>query len=249
MSCLPQWIAARAGRFGLLAAVLAALLLAPRTGLPQSDQPPSEPQPESTTAAPYKPPLRGAPGGRVGGASRGSVKAAASLPTIDLLAPGDHAGLTANALPTLYFFVSQPVAWPTQLTISAPLQPAPVVEVTIPSPRSAGIHAVRLADYRVSLNPGIAYTWSISIIVDPRTWARNIVASATILHSPPDPAVAGAANRPPLQRSGLYAQAGYWYDAVAAAYEAGRFDGFAALTGLMRQVGLAEPTHYARAQR
>jgi len=222
-------------------------LLMPRTGLPQSDQPP-EPQPESAAAAPYKPPLRGAPGGRVGGASRGSVKAAASLPTIDLLAPGDHAGLTANASPTLYFFLSQPVAWPTQLTISAPLQPAPVAEVTIPSPRSAGIHAVRLADYRVSLNPGIAYTWSISIIVDPRTWARNIVASATILHSPPDPAIAGAANRPPLQRSGLYAQAGYWYDAVAAAYEA-TFDRFAALTGLMRQVGLAEPTNYARAQR
>ncbi|MBV8737005.1 MAG: hypothetical protein JO007_07055, partial [Alphaproteobacteria bacterium] len=43
----------------------------------------------------------------------------------------------------------------------------------------------------------------------------------------------------------LWAQAGFWYDAVAAAAEAAPYDGDAALDALMRQVGLVEPG-YAR---
>jgi hypothetical protein len=56
--------------------------------------PPSgESQPSEAGASPvYKPPLRGAPGGRVGGASRSAVRVSAPLPEIELLAPSDHAG-------------------------------------------------------------------------------------------------------------------------------------------------------------
>src|SRR6516164_3794479 len=57
----------------------------------------------------YRPPMRGAPGRRVGGATRGTFKVAAPLPIIELLAPSDHAGLSANPAPSLYFFASGPV--------------------------------------------------------------------------------------------------------------------------------------------
>lgn len=51
----------------------------------------------------YQPPLRGAPGGRVGGSSRG---AGDELPSLYALAP-DHTGLTAQEQPCLYWYLSQ----------------------------------------------------------------------------------------------------------------------------------------------
>ena len=114
----------------------------------------------------YKPPPRGASGGRVGGATRATVKASATLPTIELLAPSGHTGLTASPTPNLYFFVSGPVIWPIRFTISAPLQPAPVIEVTIPPPSAAGVYGLHVADYPVRLEPDIIYTWSVSAILN-----------------------------------------------------------------------------------
>ena len=196
---------------------------------------------------PYRPPLRGAPGRRVGGASRGTFKVAAPLPTIELLAPSDHAGLSANPAPSLYFFASGPVAWPTRFTISAPGRPAPVLEVAIPAPVAAGIYRVDLADYRLRLLPGIVYTWSVSAILDPRIPARDIVASASLVLSPPDPTVAAAlAVVPATRRAALYARTGLWYDAVAAAVAAEPGDRHAGLDALLRQVGLAGLAAYDR---
>ena len=131
----------------------------------QGEQPASQPA--------YKPPPRGAPGGRVGGASRGTIKAAVPLPTVELLAPDGHAGLTTSPAPTLYFFVSQPVTWPTQLTISVPGRPAPLVEVNIPAPRQAGVYAIPTADYRIRLEQGVLYTWSVSVILNPKARSRD----------------------------------------------------------------------------
>ena len=194
----------------------------------------------------YKPPPRGAPGGRVGGASRGTVKAAAPLPKIDLLAPRDHAGLTLSPIPSLYFFVSGPVAWPMRLTISAPLRPSPVLEIAIPSPRAAGIYRLDLGAYPVRLQRGVIYTWSVSAILDPAAPARDVVASASLLVVAPDPAVMAAAGAPPAHRAALFAHAGLWYDAIASAAEAEGLDRHAALDALMAEVGLVEPVRYDR---
>jgi Domain of Unknown Function (DUF928) len=198
----------------------------------------------------YHPPLRGAPGGRVGGASRGMVRVTGVLPTIDVVAPADHTGDTEEAAPTLYYFVSAPVKWPTEFTIAQPLRPQPVIEVTIPSPTAPGLYAVRLADHGVRLEPGIVYTWSISAVIDPRAWSRNIVASATILRTGDASAVAAvhqAASSPPMARAAILGQAGLWYDAVAAAAAAENGDGHAALDSLLHQVGLNGPARFDHA--
>jgi uncharacterized protein DUF928 len=197
--------------------------------------------------AAYRPPLRGAPGGRVGGASRGAMKPPSPLPTIELLAPADHAGETTSPAPTLYYFVSRAVAWPMQLTISAPLRPAPVVEVTIPQARAPGIYPLRLSDYRVRLEPGIVYTWSVSIIIDPKAWSRNIVASGAILRTPPEPASVSAASAAVPGQAALLARAGLWYDAVAAAADSRGTDRHAMLDRMLAQVGLSEVVRFERA--
>jgi hypothetical protein len=227
----------------------AALLLGgSAAALAQTAQPPAPAAPQGGALPAFKPPLRGAPGGRVGGASRGTYRTAAPLPRIELLAPEDQAGLSANPTPDLYFFVSGPVYWPTRFTISAPMQPVPVIDAAITPPREAGIYALHVGDYGVRLRPGIIYTWSVSAIIDPSARSRDLVASASLLLGTPDPAVENAVRAAaPVRRADLYAQAGFWYDAVAAAAEAAPFDRDAALDALMSEVGLTEPEYDRRA--
>jgi hypothetical protein len=224
----------------LVAAVLMAAIGVPAAATAQSQE--DEPS--------YRPPQRGAPGHRVGGATRGTFKVNAPLPTIELLAPSDHAGVAANPAPQLYFYASGPVYWPTQLTISAPGRPAPVLETAIPAPVAAGIYRLDLAQYHVRLEPGIIYTWSVSAILDPRNRARDIAASAALLLSSPDPpAAAAVAATQPVRRAALCARAGLWYDAVAAAVAAAPVDRYRALSALLRQVGLAGAAAFALAAR
>jgi hypothetical protein len=234
----------------LLAAALAAATAAagPIAATAQTARDESVTQQENEPLPAYRPPPRGAPGGRVGGASRGTFKVSAPLPTIELLAPGDHTGLTANPAPSLYFFVSGPVAWPTRLTISAPGRPAPALETVIPAPVAAGIYRLDLAGYRVRLDPGIVYTWSVSAILDPNNHAHDIVASASLMLISRAAAAActfGAA-APPARRAALCAQDGLWYDAVAAAVAAENFDRHRGLDALLREEGLAQAAAYDR---
>jgi hypothetical protein len=215
------------------------LLVAPSLAVGQNPPPAPTGQPEAAPPAAYKPPPRGAPGGRVGGASRGTIKPTTPLPIVDLLAPADHTGLTTSPMPTLYFRVSRRVAYPVRLTISAPRRPVPIIETNIPSPPAAGIYAVRLADYRVQLDIGIVYTWSVSVILKLGAPSRDIVASASLLRVPADPRLEAAAQAAsPAGRPALLAEAGLWYDAVATAADLGQQT---ALDALMREVGLTRP--------
>jgi hypothetical protein len=228
-----------------ITATLAALTVGilPSLSVAQNEPPqPASNQYQKAESATYKPPVRGVPGGRVGGATRGTVKPVTPLPTIDVIAPDGHSGLTTSAAPALYFYVSRRVTYPTRLTISAPGQPAPVIETNIPSPQAAGIYAIRLAEYRVRLDPGVVYTWSVSVILNPSVPSRDIVASASLLRIPSDPnldVVVHAA--PSARRAALFAEAGLWYDAIAAAADLNQHG---ALDALMNEVGLVEPARY-----
>ncbi len=232
---------------GLLCMLMAGGVIAPPLSRAQTSQT-TAPAPKAGGGLPaYIPPPRGAPGGRVGGASRGTYLTAAPLPTIELLAPGGNTGLSASATPELYFYVSGPVTWPTQFTISAPMQPVPVIEANIPPPSAAGVYGLDVADYHVRLQPGVVYTWSVSAILDANARSRDIVGSATLLLGTPDAAVENSVRTaPPARRAALYARAGFWYDAVAAAAEAAPSD-HAALDALMGEVGLGEPGYQLRA--
>jgi Domain of Unknown Function (DUF928) len=227
----------------LSAATLTATWLTQAVLAAQQAAPPTAQNQASASEPAYKPPTHGIPGGRVGGASRGTPNATAE--TIDLLAPDDHAGLTTSAAPTLYFFVSRPINYKTEFTISVAGQPSPVLEVDIPSPSATGIYSFRTADYRVRLEPGVLYTWSVSAMVDARAPSRDIVASAALFRVPPDPALDyQLRNAFPTRRAKLLAQAGLWYDAVAAAAETATLDRHTELDALINEVGLVEAANY-----
>jgi hypothetical protein len=196
-----------------LASVLAALLVgSPLTVLGQSQQP----QPATGGKTVYKPPLRGAPGGRVGGAARGTGREEFIL---SVLAP-DHTGLTTQEQPALYWFISRPSSSPVELTVVDPSAADPLLELQLKPPIKAGVHRIGLADHNVRLKPGVAYQWYVSVVPDSGRRSKDILSGGSVerVDTPEDvKARLGGAAR--AQVPAVYADAGIWYDAVAALQE------------------------------
>ncbi len=159
----------------------------------------------------YQPPRGlGAPsaGRRVGGGTRGTNK---SVPILSVLAPG-HTGLTVREQPDLYWFASDLVTNPVELTLTLEKGDTPLLEKRLPVPTKAGIQRVRLSDYDVKLIPGERYTWSIALVLDPKRRSKDIIAMGAIERV--DRADINLAAAPTTDAFYRFAADGLWYDAV-----------------------------------
>jgi hypothetical protein len=169
--------------------------------------------PAPAVAAPsYRPPLRGAPGGRVGGGTRGTGRETFVL---SVLAP-DHTGLTVSEQPALYWFISSPTTLAVEVTIVDPRATQPVLETRLAPPLKAGVHRIRLAEHGVRLVPGVAYRWYVAVVPDSGRRSKDILAGGAIeLVAPPEGLGARLAQADKATVPFLYAEAGIWYDALA----------------------------------
>lgn len=162
----------------------------------------------------YQPPRGlGAPsaGRRVGGGTRGANK---SMPILSVLAPG-HTGLTVREQPDLYWFASEVVTNPVELTLTLEKGDSPVLEKRLPIPTHAGVQRVRLSDYGVKLIPGERYNWSIALVLDPKRRSKDVIAVGAIERVERagfDHATLAAA--PTTESFYRFAADGLWYDAV-----------------------------------
>lgn len=157
----------------------------------------------------FKPPQLGAPNTRVGGGTRsiGKILGQAQLTSteqIQLLA-ANQTGLTSLATPTLYWYASSIPPYSIEITVQQGGN-QPLLKKNIGIIKSAGIQAIRLADYGATLVNGKDYTWSITLITDPTQRSADLLANATIRHQIP---------AAPLTDIAQMQAAGYWYDAVA----------------------------------
>ena len=198
----------------------------------------------------YQPPTRGAPTGsaRVGGGTRGPD---GKLTSLNVLAP-DHVGLTATDQPALYWFTSNPLDAPVELTLLGEGGLKPALELALSPPIEAGIHKLELAKHGVRLEPGVPYQWFVAVVVDATQRSGDIVAGGEVQRMAPPPDMVKE-----LERSGaagaaaVYARAGYWYDALEAL--SARVDGApgdpeprAQRAALLEQAGLVEAASYER---
>lgn len=159
----------------------------------------------------YSPPSRGAPGGRIGGGTRGGGQ---NVFVLSVLAP-DHSAFTTTEQPSLYWYISKPTSLPVELTVMDPQGIKPILETQLPSPTKAGIQRVRLADYNVHLAPGAAYRWFVAVVPDADRRSKDILAGGAIervdLQEDVKAKVAKASDK---ELPFVYAQAGLWYDAL-----------------------------------
>jgi len=240
MTAAPLFVR-RATMFSI--ALVLVMILLPTVPL-EAQQKPTEPTTgvKASTEPVYKPPMRGAPGGRVGGGTRGTGREAFVL---SVLAPS-HTGLTTSEQPELFWFISGPSSYPVEFTVVDPKKSDPLIELRIEPPVTAGFHKVRLADHGVRLAPGVAYQWYVAVVPDSGRRSKDILAGGSIERvSAPDGLQAKVSSAPQSTVPSLYAEAGLWYDAVAALGDLiDRAPTDKALlderSALLRQVGLPE---------
>jgi hypothetical protein len=155
---------------------------------------------------------RGAPKSRVGGGTRGDGD---SL-TLAALAP-DHVGLTAQAQPSLFWYLSSATTSPIEVVIMDPQKIDPLLVMRFHPPPTPGIQRVRLAEYDVSLAIGVPYRWSIALIPDPTQRSKDIVARGDIERiALPEALHTRLAQAREAEKPALYAEASLWYDALTA---------------------------------
>ena len=169
--------------------------------------------PQVTRTLLYQPPRGlGAPsaGRRVGGGTRGTNK---SIPILSVLAP-DHTGLTVREQPDLYWFASEVVTNPVELTLTLEKGDTPLLEKRLSVPTKAGIQRVSLADYGIKLVPGERYIWSIALVFDPKRRSKDVIATGAIERV--ERADINLAAAPTTESFYQFAADGLWYDAVMA---------------------------------
>jgi hypothetical protein len=132
---------------------------------------------------------------------------------LDVLAP-DHAGLTTQAQPTLYWFNSRRIDAPAVLTISRADAERPLLEMRLPRPLPAGINAVALTGTPARLDVGAEYEWSVSVVTDAAERSKDIMAGGIIKRVAPSETTRALPVAAPAQAARSYAAAGLWYDAI-----------------------------------
>jgi len=162
----------------------------------------------------YKPPLRGAPAGRVGGGTRGGGDEKAYLL---VLAP-DHVGLTAQKQPSLYWFLSAPSAYALEFTLIKNKAAKPLMEKRLESRNNSGLQCIRLSDHGVGLQPYVLYQWFVTLIPDAERRSKDILSGGFIERIEPPRGLQQTLDKDDKTETvHIYAEAGFWYDAFAAA--------------------------------
>jgi len=190
----------------------------------------------------YKPPARaGNIPARVSGGARGGGTDAVLIAVVP-----NHVALTTQSQPSLFWFQSKPAKAKFELTVVEPKKPKPLVSLTAPAADKPGIHRVKLAKYKVELQPDVAYEWSVAIVPDAENRSRDVIAKGVIKRiNPPGDLANRVAQMGDVERAAAYAEAGIWYDAfesVSNAIEAHPDDASlrAQRASLLHQVGLSE---------
>lgn len=159
----------------------------------------------------YRPPHRGAPGGRVGGGTRGP---STNLPVLLALVP-DHVGMSSEAQPSLVWYLSKTTNYPLEFTVIDETGVTPLLEKRFPPPTEVGIHVIDLADYDLRLEKGTTYQWFVSLVSDPEHRSTDVLSGGMIQVSEvPESLEEKVKQADPVDAARLWAQAGFWYDAI-----------------------------------
>jgi hypothetical protein len=174
----------------------------------------------------YVPPSRGRARHTAGAGTRGPTQ---NPPRVAVLAPRDHVGLTTSAHPRLYWHLSETTATRIELTVVDDEATDPLLELSLPGPVAAGVHALDLGALGIALEPNKTYRWFVAVVHDPLRRSRDELAEGAIerVAAPTGAKSAGAAatdreRKASDRRANALAQAraGFWYDALAGLEEA-----------------------------
>jgi hypothetical protein len=157
----------------------------------------------------FKPPASiGTPHKRLTGASRGTADQAI---TLDVLVPVEI-GLTTRETPSLFWFQSQAANANLELSL---LEGKKTLHESADLKSAAGIQRFNAKDSNVKLSPNVPYKWVVALVLNEQDRSSDLVASGFIKRVPaPAELAAAVAKAGPAELPRLYAEAGFWYDAM-----------------------------------
>jgi len=165
----------------------------------------------------FQPPDTTTPNRRIGGFVRG---AGDPLPAVINLAPV-RVGLTVAMQPVLYWYLSGRSDYPLEISLIGGNSVEPLLEFRIQPPVETGVHAIRLADHGVSLEPGQTYEWFVALVSDDDVRSQDVVSGAAIMHVVKSQSLtARLAGAESGKWARIYAEEGLWYDVVDTLSEA-----------------------------
>ena len=164
--------------------------------------------------------MRGSVARRIESGTRGTEDTA---PSLFVLAPDGHVGLTLQGQPSLFWYLSKDSKYPVELILIDSQGINPLIEIQLSPPLKAGVQRIRLVDYDVRLVPKERYQWSVALIPDTGSRSQDVLSSGFIERIERNELP--AANQKQLERiekansadnPRIYAEVGLWYDAVSA---------------------------------
>ncbi len=167
----------------------------------------------------YNPPFLGAPSTArlVGMALRSLIPIDKDL-FLSVLTP-THTGLTTQAQPVMYWYVSKPISKPFQFiefVLNSEQAIVPILRIRLPSVTDSGIQKIKLSDYDINLQANIEYTWSIALVPDPESRSHDFVTSSKIKYIKPKSELQESIKESSSdQHPYIFSQYGIWYDAIA----------------------------------
>ena len=163
----------------------------------------------------YIPPTKAAP--RTTQGSVGSRGCEQSVPiSLNLFVPNDHVGQTTQGHPSFFWYISGNPDVPMEFTLVEPNVPKPIYVAQIAASK-AEVVKLSLPKHLPELKTGKDYRWSVSLICNPVRRSNNIYARSWIERSQPSDNLSHtlASTQTEYERAIAYAQAGFWYDALA----------------------------------
>jgi hypothetical protein len=157
----------------------------------------------------------GFPQGSRAGGTRGGCHAAPGVFQILLFHQQNEQIISGH--PTFFWYLSADSAVPVRFVLVDRQATKTLFEQTFAAPK-AGLMQVTLPEHLPELMSGRQYSWSITLICNPSRPAENVFAQGHIqrVSVPANLAQQLSAATSDLERSRLYAQQGFWYDALAA---------------------------------
>lgn len=140
-------------------------------------------------------------------------------PPLTTLAPQTHTGQTTTSHPTFAWFIPDSKPFPMEFRLyeydkNGKIQPQPVQIVEMSS--SPGIMQLALPKDKPGLTVGQTYLWQVTVLCNRDYPSTDLVARAKIkvVETPPTLKIALTRTRDRTTIANLYAESGFWYDAL-----------------------------------
>lgn len=180
------------------------------------------------------------------------------LPKHSVLSP-DHVAFTTQAQPSLFWFQDGPIQKNSvaivEVALIDPKKPKPLLKTTFAiagqKDRGAGIHTLKLARHKVTLESGIEYKWSVALVPNAKDRSQDSIASGIIKRIEPAAELTAELAKKDADKAAAYAAQGVWYDALAALSDQiiaapKDADLRAARADLLEQIGLKSAAEFER---